>query len=67
MLIKIFIVVALIVIVGSLFSALFYLLKDKGTSTRTARALTIRISLSIILFALLMLGYFFGLIGQPHP
>ena len=56
MLIKIFIVVALIVIVGSLFSALFYLMKDKGTSTRTARALTIRISLSIILFALLMLG-----------
>ena len=66
MLIKIFIVVALIVIVGSLFSALFYLMKDKGTSTRTARALTIRISLSIILFALLMLGYFFGVIGQPH-
>ena len=67
MLIKIFFVVALIVIVGSLFSALFYLMKDKGTSTRTARALTIRISLSIILFALLMLGYFFGVIGQPHP
>lgn len=67
MLIKIVIVVALMVIVGSLFSALFYLMKDKGTSTRTARALTIRISLSIILFALLMLGYFFGVIGQPHP
>lgn len=67
MLIKILIVVTLIVIVGSLFSALFYLMKDKGTSTRTARALTIRISLSIILFALLMLGYFFGVIGQPHP
>lgn len=67
MLIKIVIVVALMVIVGSLFSALFYLMKDKGTSTRTARTLTIRISLSIILFALLMLGYFFGVIGQPHP
>ena len=67
MLIKIFIVVALIVIVGSLFSALFYLMKDKGTSTRTARALTLRMSLSIIVFALLMLGYFFGVIGQPHP
>src|SRR5690606_33040157 len=67
MLIKIVIVVTLMVIVGSLFSALFYLMKDKGTSTRTARALTVRISLSLILFALLMLGYYFGLIGQPHP
>lgn len=67
MLIKIFIVVTLIVIVGSLFSALFYLIKDKGTSTRTARALTVRITLSLTLFLLLMLGYFFGVIGQPHP
>ena len=65
MLIKIFIVATLIVIVGSLFSALFYLIKDKGTSTRTASALTVRISLSLILFALLMLGYFFGVIGHP--
>ncbi|HYD34208.1 MAG TPA: twin transmembrane helix small protein [Methylophilaceae bacterium] len=67
MLVKIVIVATLIVIVGSLFSALFYLIKDKGTSTRTARALTVRISLSIILFLLLMIGYFFGVIGQPHP
>ncbi len=66
MLVKIIIVVTLIVIVGSLFSALFYLIKDKGTSTRTARALTVRISLSLILFMLLMLGYFFGVIGQPR-
>lgn len=63
---KLVIVLTLIVIVGSLFSALFYLLKDKGTSTRTARALTVRISLSLILFVFLMLGYYFGLIGQPH-
>jgi hypothetical protein len=67
MLVKIVIVVTLIVIVGSLFSALFYLIKDKGTSNRTARALTVRISLSLILFVLLMLGYFFGVIGQPTP
>lgn len=66
MLVKIIIVVTLIVIVGSLFSALFYLIKDKGTTTRTARALTVRISLSLILFMLLMLGYFFGVIGQPQ-
>jgi hypothetical protein len=67
MLVKIVIVATLIVIVGSLFSALFYLVKDKGTSHRTARALTVRISLSLILFILLMLGYFLGVIGQPNP
>jgi hypothetical protein len=65
MLIKVAIVVMLILIVGSLFSALFYLIKDKGNSERTAKALTVRISLSIILFLLLMLGFFTGVI-QPH-
>jgi hypothetical protein len=66
MLIKIFIIAALLLIVGSLFSALFYLIKDKGQGERTARALTLRVSLSIGLFLLLMLGYYTGVIGQPH-
>jgi DUF2909 family protein len=60
MLIKILIVITLIVIVGSLFSALFFLTKDKTGGDRTVKALTIRIGLSITLFALLMLGYYFG-------
>ncbi len=67
MLIKLFIVVMLLLIVGSLFSALFFLIKDKGQGKRTARALTLRISLSIGLFLLLMLGYYTGVIGPPHP
>jgi len=67
MLIKVIIVIALIVIVASLFSALFFLAKDKSGSERTVKALTIRIGLSITLFILLMTGYYFGLIGQPHP
>ena len=37
--------------------------KDKGTSTRTVRALTWRVVFSITLFMLLMLAYHFGLIG----
>lgn len=65
MIIKVAIVVILLLIVGSLFSALYYLVKDKGTSERTARALTVRITLSILLFLLLMLGFFTGVI-QPH-
>ena len=54
--------VMLALIVGSLFSALFYLYRDKGTGERTARALTIRVGLSITLFILLMAGYYFGII-----
>ena len=55
----------LFIIIGSLFSGLFYLIRDKGTSERTVRALTVRISLSVLLFILLMIGYATGLL-QPH-
>jgi hypothetical protein len=51
-------------ILFSLFSALFFLLKDKGNSTRTAKALTVRVILSITLFVLLLLGFHFGFITQ---
>lgn len=63
--VKLLIITMLLLIVGSLFSALFYLMKDKGQGERTARALTLRISLSIALFLLLMLGYYTGVIGHP--
>ena len=56
----------LFLIAGSLFSALFYLMKgDK--SERTIKALTWRISLSLILFILLMVGFYTGVIGHPNP
>ena len=61
---KIVILLFLLVIVGSLGSALFYLVRDKGTSTRTVKALAVRVALSVTLFVLLMLGYYFGLIPQ---
>ena len=65
MLTKAIIVLVLFIIIGSLFSGLFYLIRDKGTSERTVRALTVRISLSVLLFILLMVGYATGLL-QPH-
>ena len=65
MITKVIVVLFLFLIIGSLFSGLFYLVKDKGTSERTVRALTVRISLSVLLFVLLMLGYATGLV-QPH-
>lgn len=61
---KIIVILFLIAIVGSLGSALFYLVRDKGGSDRTVKSLTIRVGLSVTLFLLLMLGYYFGLIPQ---
>lgn len=52
----------LLAIVGSLFSGLWFLYRDRGESARTVRALTLRIGLSISLFILLLLSYRFGLI-----
>ncbi len=66
MLTKIIILIMLGLILASLFSALFYMMKDKGRGERTAKALTLRISLSIALFILLLVGFKLGLIGQPH-
>ena len=65
MLIKILIVTLLTVILTSLFSALFFLVKDKQASARTAKALTWRIGLSITLFVLLLIGYGLGWVGHP--
>ena len=61
---KIVIVLFLVIIVGSLASALYYLVRDKGSSDRTVKSLTIRVALSVTLFVLLMLGYYFGIIPQ---
>lgn len=47
----------LIGVMGSLFSALFFLLRDQGVSRRTVKALTLRVGLSMLLFALLMLAF----------
>ena len=63
--IKTLIVIALIAIIASLASGMVFLIKDKGQSQRTAKALTVRISLSVLLFGLLMLGIFTGHI-KPH-
>lgn len=65
MLPKLFIVLVLLVILGSLASGLVFLIKDKGGSDRTVKALTWRIGLSVTLFLLLMLGYATGVL-QPH-
>jgi len=52
----------LLAIVGSLFSGLFFLYRDRGDGQRMARALTWRIGLSIALFLVLLAGFRFGVI-----
>ncbi len=61
---KIIVLALLVLIIASLGSALWFLIRDKGGSERTVKALTVRISLSIGLFLLLMAGYYFGLIPK---
>jgi hypothetical protein len=62
--VKILVIVLMLIIAGSLLSAGFFLVRDRGQSDRTVRALTVRIVLSVFVFALLMLGHYFGLIGE---
>ena len=49
---RIFVIIAFIGILGSLGSALFYLMRDKGTSNKTVNALTVG-------------GYFWGRLISP--
>ena len=59
---KIAVILFLVFIVASLGSALYFLVKDRGQSDRVVKALTVRVVLSVVLFALLMLGFYLGLI-----
>lgn len=60
--VKILVILFLIFIVGSLGSALYFMVKDRGQGSRTVKALTVRVALSVVLFALLMLGFYTGFI-----
>ena len=57
---KILIVLFLLVILYSLASSFWFLVKDKGEGDRTVRRLTWRIGLSLLLFVLLWLAYQMG-------
>jgi hypothetical protein len=61
------VICCLAAIVLSLGAGLFHLSRgrDDEDSRKLARALTIRIAISLALFALLMLAWYFGLIS-PH-
>lgn len=52
--------VGFILIIGSLASALVFMMKDKGKSDRTVTALALRVGFSIMLFLLILLAYKVG-------
>ena len=62
---KLILIVLLVVILINLGFALVYMLKDSGVSSRMLKSLTWRMGLSILLFALLIVGAKLGWI-QPH-
>ena len=59
---RILVILFIVVILASLGSALYYMIKDRGTTERTVKALTIRVAFSVLLFLLLILGMKTGLI-----
>jgi hypothetical protein len=68
-LVKVLIIIALLTILYSLFSALIFLVKDKGESTRTVRRLSWRIGLSLLLFLGIYFAYRMGWVepGSSGP
>lgn len=57
---KIVVIVLLLAVIASLFSGLYFVYKDKGQTNRAVIALTIRIVLSLLVFAILIIAYFTG-------
>jgi hypothetical protein len=63
--IKALIIIVFLAILVSLGSGAFVLVSDKGKSKKLVNSLTVRISLSVLLFVLLIIAYMNGLI-QPY-
>ena len=59
---KILVAIAFVLIIGSLASALVFLMRDKGRTNRTVTALAVRVGLSITLFVLILVAYKLGYI-----
>jgi len=62
---KVAIVLLLLATVVSLFSGLFFLVKDEGRSSRVVNALTVRVTLTALTVALIAWGFYSGQL-TPH-
>jgi len=57
---KIIAVLLLVAMIVSLFMGMYYLVKDRGSTNRTLKALTWRISIWVVLFILLAVAAYTG-------
>ena len=64
---KAVIVLMLIATIASLFSGLFFLVKDQNDSSRLATALVVRVSLTVITVGLIAWGFFSGQLVSHAP
>ena len=68
LLVKVLLLALLGFIVVSLFAGLFFLVKDKGQTNRTANALTVRIGLSIAAIVVVLIAGLTGVLEMnPEP
>ena len=61
---RIVIIILLFAVLVSLFSGLYFVYKDKGSSNRAVISLTIRVALSVLVFLILIVSYHFGWIAE---
>ncbi|QSP95622.1 twin transmembrane helix small protein [Marinobacter salinisoli] len=65
---KAVIVVLMLAVVVSLFSGLFFLIKDEGKTNRVVNSLALRVTLSILLLAIILIALWQGsLTLNPTP
>ena len=68
LLVKIIVLVLLVFVIISLFSGLYFLVKDKGQSNRTVNALTMRIGLSVVAIIVVLIAGVTGILEiNPSP
>lgn len=63
---KALIIIVLLAVIVSLFSGLFFLVRDRGRSQRVLNSLIVRVSLSILLLVLIGIALWTGHL-QMHP
>jgi branched-subunit amino acid transport protein AzlD len=65
---KIFIVALLLAVIVSLFSGLFFLIRDGGKTNRVINSLALRVALSVLLLLVILLSLWQGnLTLNPTP
>ena len=68
LLVKFVVILLLCFVIISLFTGLYFLVKDKGQSNRTVNALTVRIGLSVLAIIIVLIAGATGMIEMnPNP